>query len=222
MERTPRGGRTAGTPRGRTGGSGARSAAQERRRERILAAAEQLFAAHGFAKTTVDEIAAAAGVSKGLVYAHHESKEDLLAAVWARQVDAWTEATRLGVKLAPGSIADAIGEVLAVSVRYARSHPLLRSILSQDPGSLLPHQREGVAAFARRYRSQLEPVLARGVRTGELRRDLDVPRTAELVWLIHFALIRELFVGPDRGWRADGDDLLRASIELVVAGLRAP
>jgi AcrR family transcriptional regulator len=199
----------------------ARAAGKQRKHERIVAAAEELFAAQGFAKTTVDEIAAAAGVSKGLLYSHYVSKEELLSAVWSRQVDAWTEATRTGVKLAPGSIADAIGEVLGVSVRYARANPLLRRILAQDPGSLLPHQREGVAAFARRYRDQLEPILARGVASGELRPGLDVARAAELVWLLHFALIRELFVGPERGWRADGDDLLRAAVDLVVAGLRA-
>jgi AcrR family transcriptional regulator len=198
-----------------------RAAGKQRKRERILAAAEELFAAQGFAKTTVDEIAAAAGVSKGLLYSHYVSKEELLSAVWSRQVDAWTEATRTGVKLAPGSTADAIGDVLGVSVRYARANPLLRRILAQDPGSLLPHQREGVAAFARRYRDQLEPILARGVASGELRPGLDVARAAELVWLLHFALIRELFVGPERGWRADGDDLLRTAVDLVVAGLRA-
>ena len=85
----------------------------------------------------------------------------------------------------------------------------------------MPHQREGIAAFARGYRDRLEPVLARGVETGELRDDLDVPRTAELVWLLHHALIRELFVGPERELRGDADRLLRAAVELVVAGLRA-
>jgi AcrR family transcriptional regulator len=205
----------------RAQGRDTRAAARARRHQRILAAAEELFAAQGFAKTSVDEIAQAAGVSKGLVYDHYESKEALLAAVWSRQVDAWMEATLIGVKFAPGTLADALGEVLSVSVRHVRANPLLRRILAQDPGSLIPHQREGIAAFARSYRERLEPVLARGVRKGELRRDLDVAHTAELFWLLHFTLIRELFVVPARGPRGDADDLLRAAVELVVAGLRA-
>ena len=198
-----------------------RAGARERRRLRILDAAEELFAAHGFTKTTVDEIAQRAGVSKGLVYVHYDSKEELLRAVWSRQVDGWMRATQRGVKLARGSIASAIGDVLAVSVAHARDNPMLRRILSQDPGSLVPHEREDVGAFGRHYRELLEPVLLRGVESGELRPGLDVPYTAELVWLLHFMLVRELFVGPAGGWRHDGGELLRAAVELVVAGLRA-
>jgi AcrR family transcriptional regulator len=199
----------------------ARALGRQRKHARILDAAEQLFALQGFLKTTIDEIATLAQVSKGLVYDHYVSKEALLEAVWARQVAAWMEATRAGVKIARGALAEAIGDVLAVSVRHARANPLLRRILMQDPGSLVPHQRDDVAVFARHYRDLLEPVLVHGVETGELRADLDVARTAELIWQIHFGLIRELFLGPHEGWRPDGDDLLDAATALVVAGIRA-
>ena len=205
---------------GRPSVGGARAAGRQRKLERILGAAEQLFATQGFVKTTVDEIAATAGVSKGLVYDHYVSKEELLSAVWNQQVEAWKESTQSGVKQATGSLADAIGEVLGVSVRYVRAHPLLRRILAQDPGSFLPHHRDDALAFVRQYRTRLETVLAHGVRTGELRPDLDIPRTSELVWLIHFTLIHQLFVGFEQDWRPDGEELLRAAIDLIVAGLR--
>ena len=206
---------------GRAPALGARGAARARKLGRILAAAEQLFAAQGFPKTTVDEIAARAGVSKGLVYDHYASKEDLLAAVWARQVEAWMEATAGRVKYTEGAIADAIGEVMGVSLRHARDNPLLRRILMQDPGSLMGHQPRDVNAFGRFYRESLEPALRRGVKTGELRADLDVGHTAELIWLLHFTLVRELFVGPPHGWRDDGEDLIDATIRLILAGIRA-
>ena len=198
-----------------------RAASRERRHRRILEAAEELFAAQGYAKTTVEEIARRAGVSKGLVYDHYDSKEELLRAVWSHLVDGWMQATNERVKYSEGAVADAIGEVLAVSVRHARDNPLLGRILSQDPGSLIPHERDDVAAFGRFYRDLLEPALAHGVRTGELRPGLDVRHTAELIWLTHFTLIREIFVGPPSGWRADGEQLLHAAIDLIVEGLRA-
>ena len=200
---------------------GARAASRERRRLHILSAAEELFAAQGFAKTTVDEIARRAGVSKGLVYDHYDSKEELLRAVWSSQVDGWMRETQKRVKYSEGAVADAVGDVMAVSVRHARDNPLLGRILSQDPGSLIPHERDDVAAFGRFYRGLLEPALAHGVKTGELRPGLDVAHTAELIWLLHFTLIRELFVGAVGGWRSDGEALLRAAIELIVGGLRA-
>jgi AcrR family transcriptional regulator len=202
---------------------GARALARRRRHDRILEAATRLFADPGFAKTTVDEIASLAGVSKGLLYDHYVSKEALLEAVWARQVEAWMQTTTLEVKYAPGALADAIGDVLAVSVRHALGEPLLRRILMQDPGSLAGgDQPARVAEFSRAYRDRLEPVLAHGVRSGELRQDLDVAYTAELIWLLHFALIREIFIGAGRELRADADALVRATIALVVSGLRRP
>jgi len=199
---------------------GARGEGRQRRLARILGAAEELFAAQGFAKTTVDEIAAAAGVSKGLVYDHYASKEALLGAVWERLVGDWTEAVR-GTKFGEGSIADALGEFLRVSLSYVRANPLLRRIIALDPGSLIPGGLAGQQEFGRRYRSDLEPILARGVRRGELRRDLDVAHTAELIWLLHFTLTRELFVSPHRE-RADAEELLQSAVEMVVFGLRAP
>jgi AcrR family transcriptional regulator len=56
------GGALVGAGRKRAPASGERLAGRQRRLARILDAAEQLLAAHRFAKATVDEIAAAAGV----------------------------------------------------------------------------------------------------------------------------------------------------------------
>lgn len=200
--------------------TGERAAGRQRRLTRILDAAEKLFAAHGM-KTTVDEIAAEARVSKGLVYDHYVSKEALLSAVWARLVDAWTGAVR-ETKIADGSIADAIGEVMRVSLEYVNANPFLRRIIALDPATLIPGGPEGELEFARQYRKDFEAVLARGVRRGELRRDLDVAHTAEVIWLLHFTLTRELFVSRESKSRGDAEQLLRAAVELVVAGLRAP
>jgi len=47
------------------------------RRQRILRAAEEQFAARGYHSTSMDEIAAAAGISKPVLYDHFSSKLDL-------------------------------------------------------------------------------------------------------------------------------------------------
>jgi AcrR family transcriptional regulator len=47
------------------------------RREELLAAAEQLFLAHGVEATTVDQITRAAGVAKGTFYLYFKSKDDV-------------------------------------------------------------------------------------------------------------------------------------------------
>jgi AcrR family transcriptional regulator len=54
------------------------------RREMLLDAASELFVAHGVTGTSIDDVAARAGVSKGAVYHHFGSKDDLVGAVEQR------------------------------------------------------------------------------------------------------------------------------------------
>lgn len=60
----------------------------DRKREAIIQAAISEFRAHGFEITSMDKIAATAGVSKRTVYNHFPSKEELFAEIlnqlWAR------------------------------------------------------------------------------------------------------------------------------------------
>ena len=58
-------------------------------RDKILAAAFSLIRARGYAATTVDDLCAAAGVTKGAFFHHFNSKEDLAVAA----ADHWSETT---------------------------------------------------------------------------------------------------------------------------------
>jgi AcrR family transcriptional regulator len=55
---------------------------KEDRKKSILAAAATVFAKHGYQRTTVDQIADAAGVAKGSIYLYFHSKEDLFHALF--------------------------------------------------------------------------------------------------------------------------------------------
>src|SRR5258706_15384253 len=48
------------------------------RKEQLLAAAQELFAANGFANTRIADICAAAGVAKGLFYWYFPTKESVV------------------------------------------------------------------------------------------------------------------------------------------------
>ncbi len=54
-----------------------------RKRMHILRAATELFARHGYRKTSVDEVAQAAGVAKGTVYSYFTNKTELMIAAIA-------------------------------------------------------------------------------------------------------------------------------------------
>ncbi len=122
-----------------------RSARAEQRRSRILEAAAARFAAHGFAKTTVEEIAARAGVSKGLVYARFPGKDELFDAVLSRTLEDWAEVARAAAeRRGAKSVREAIAAGFRVSLEFARRNPFLRGVLAQDPRVLLSGAREGI------------------------------------------------------------------------------
>jgi AcrR family transcriptional regulator len=52
---------------------------------RLLDAAEEVFLRHGYENAQLDEIAATAGRSKGAVYTHFKSKEDLFLALFEQR-----------------------------------------------------------------------------------------------------------------------------------------
>jgi AcrR family transcriptional regulator len=58
---------------------------QEQTRERVIAAADELFIERGFHASSLGDIAAAAGYTKGAVYSNFASKEDLFFAVYERR-----------------------------------------------------------------------------------------------------------------------------------------
>jgi AcrR family transcriptional regulator len=60
-------------------------------RERLLDAATRVFARRGFASATLDEVAEAAGFTKGAVYSNFESKSDLFIALAERRIQDQTE-----------------------------------------------------------------------------------------------------------------------------------
>jgi len=78
--------------RGRPAAATGRRLRREERREQILAAATHAFAHGGFAGTSLDDVAAEAGVSRVILYRHFDSKADLYRAVLDRMCDRLIEA----------------------------------------------------------------------------------------------------------------------------------
>jgi AcrR family transcriptional regulator len=176
-----------------TTASGRRSARAERRRQRILEAAAQAFAIHGFSKTTVEEISAGAGVSKGLLYAYFDSKGDLLDAVLDRTLDEWSEATWEEIGRSAGDAAEGLAVMHRASLDYARKNPVLRAMLQQDPRVLLAGHEEVIQRAIDNWHRRLVDLFRQGVESGALRPDLDIERTVGVIRVLHLAFIELLF-----------------------------
>ncbi|EGG37592.1 TetR/AcrR family transcriptional regulator [Paenibacillus sp. HGF5] len=64
----------------------------QRKRDLILDKAKELFIQRGYAATSMDELVKYTGASKGSIYYHFESKEDLFVKLLAKQNREWMEA----------------------------------------------------------------------------------------------------------------------------------
>jgi AcrR family transcriptional regulator len=189
----------------------------ERKRQRILEAAGRCFARDGFAKATVEEIARQAGVSKGLVYVHFASKDELLEAVLEETLREWREVTWKDVEAQADGALETIAVMHRSSVRFARSHPVLRTILARDARLLLhPGDRRTRESMAEWRRGLIE-ILEAGVESGEIRPDVDVERTADVIRLLHLSFLDRLYTpGPiDTG----DESLISTSIDILLNGL---
>lgn len=196
----------------------ARSERAERTRRRILDAAGQCFAASGYAKTTVEAIALQAGVSKALVYHHFRGKEQILEAVLERTLDDWDAAIRTANWPEGRSVLQGLAEMHRATLQYARNNPLVRALFQNDPLVLLDMSGSAaVRSSLEGFRAQLVETIRSGVESGELRQDLDIERSAEVVRILHLAFIEHL-LNPQ--WIDASDErLIDASLDVLFHGL---
>lgn len=87
-------------------------------KENIIHEALRLFSLKGFSSTSITDILEAAGVSKGGVYNHFKSKEDLFYAVLERARQIWREKVLEGVD----QVDDPIGKICLVLQNYRDSY----------------------------------------------------------------------------------------------------
>jgi len=193
----------------------------ERTRQRILQAAAQCFAASGFSRTTVEQIAASAGVSKGIVYHHFHGKEPILEALRERTLEEWSRASGIAAHVErSGSVLAGVERSLRGSLDYAKSNPLVHALFRLDPLVVLGlGSSAAVQHSVAETRAQMVDAMRAGIESGELRADLDPERAADLLRLIITGFVDQLL---DARWIDASDDaLVSTCLDVLRRGLRA-
>ena len=182
------------------------------RRTELTREAARLFAERGYHGTSIGDLAKALGVQKGSLYAHIDSKQDLL-----------YEAMREGAE-AFHSALDAIPEDVKVTERIRlalRAH--LRVVAEQlDVATVFVREwryLEGdraaeFLAERRRYEERFRALFREGRELGELRTDLD--DQAAVLLVLSAANWAYTWLPPD----ADTDELADRFFAILVDGVR--
>lgn len=169
-------------------GSGGRPTREEaaRRDERLLEVAMNLFMERGFEGTSIDAVAAAAGVSKPTVYSHYRDKADLFAAALQGRIQRWlaplsaaaeAQASEVGSNGVEATLHDLSREMLALSSQPEAGtlQRILAAQATQFPGLIKVAYEEGWLRAVRAVASILQKFAASGqirVEDPELTADL--------------------------------------------------
>ena len=160
--------------------SGASPRDPERTRERLLQAAFREVYRSGFQSAGLDTILAAAGVTKGALYYHFGSKEELGYAI-IEEIIAPDNAGQWLRPLPKGKdpIDALIGMVQGISVRPEAVHggcPLIN--LAQEMSPLHAGFRKRLEAVFHAWQQGVTSVLREGQVQGKVRRDVDAAEAA--------------------------------------------
>ncbi|AZI37166.1 putative transcriptional regulator [Caenibius tardaugens NBRC 16725] len=188
--------------------------------EQILSAASELFATRGYARTTMSQVAAAAGVSKGLPYVYFPSKQELLDGVHLRAVDRWLKATLAHLNEDNEPAILSLKKAFKYSILYSAGDPICRAIMAQDSNVVLPDS-ERVRDEIRRLNDEgFRRLLSEAINEGSVRDDLDLD-TLILMWrathdtLIHAQKDKLSWVPK----RKSLEDLVDSAIEVLFNGI---
>ncbi len=163
----------------------------------VLAAALELFLAHGVAGVEFLAVSRRAGVSRQSVYRRWGSREDLI---------------RDALDHVPVDLPEPVGATLRdrlvslfATVDQAATARRLSLLVNRLAAGSSEHPEltvRGIERFVEPRRRQLHDELARGQRRGELRADLDLDLLADTLaapLLFRFLIAAETFIGGEQG-----------------------
>lgn len=200
-------------------------------REKILDAAERLFAEHGFAGTSHREITAEAGVNLAAVNYHFGSKEELFLEVVRRRLE---PVNRRRVEMLEEAERRS-GVARIEDIARAFVEPVVEARSEEGKPGVLPQLMARVVGEPGGWAEKLLPVVFAGVAArflASLARAMPEVRREDLLWglvfsagvLSHYLLLGDLIrrvAGGAPGAEAAGSETVERMVSYITAGLKA-
>jgi AcrR family transcriptional regulator len=180
-------------------------------RQRILAAASDVFAAYGFEKASVREVAGRAGISVGGIYLYFRTKEELYTGLMRSQMDEFLDRIELLRTEIPLTALRKLID-LYMEIAVTKTRMLSTSIKEYD----LEFKRPIRDVFFRAQHRIIAAVLERGMRDGSLR-PMDCSATALMILVTLRGAILGYLTGDIRRPKEYG----KALYEFFMNGIRS-
>jgi len=187
-------------------------------RASILQTAAEVFAERGYADTTLSELIARSGLTKGAFYFHFSSKEQLAFAVLEEKQRQWLEFVSRRVLDKPRAI-DQLRALGPALIRLHREDPgaYSASRLSRDLGRM-PELAGSVRAQMRGWIELVAGIIGRAQQEGDLRSELDATALATILVAATDGLkdLSDILDPPSRA-RRGFEQRMQRLIEIVEA-----
>jgi len=194
-----------------------RALAKQQTRQKVLAAARRLFSEEGYEGATIRDIAAAAGMSTGAVFANFSDKSDLFREIMADDMEALSTAMR-DAAARGRNVEDAVLKVFMAGYTFYKSRlQLARAAFSvswdKDGGPTL-RGLPSSAAFHELFSEQLGAAVERG----ELSQEAEVKLRAQMLFDTYLSNFPQAIF---EGWSLDAlQTRARDQIRIILAGAR--
>lgn len=155
--------------------------------DRILEGAASRFTDVGVRKTTIAEIAEAAGITKPTFYRRFSDKSDVVEALVRRETD--DLARRMREAGAGATAGDALLAAFRTAGRWLTRHPFVRKSLDLEPELLMPYLNQPDGPVLSTGQAVFAEIVQRGTAAGEFR-SVRPQAVAEVCWrlVLSFAL----------------------------------
>ena len=188
------------------------------KRERILDAAERIFAQNGFYNARVAQIARSAGVADGTIYLYFKSKDDLLISLFESRMEMVN--TRLSRAAAvAGRPAEKLLVIIRTFLEMVRDNPPVAEVLTIELRQSSKFMKEYSNPRFGEFLKLIAGIIAEGQESGELSGAIPAPHAARMI----FGIIDEFALAWLLG-RGENFDIVRAADwvgALVMNGLRS-
>lgn len=174
-------------------------------REGIVDRAAELFAGHGFARTSINDIAVACGSSKARIYHYFDSKEAVLAYIMTSHIDALIDATGQAIAEAPDDMAKFRAFVRTSMAIYAGA-TARHVVLMNELGSLPDDMARAVRDKERELLDIVRTLLNR-IAGGRI-----APKQIKTHSMLFFGMMNWTYTW----YRANGDVTARALADDIV------
>lgn len=195
-----------------------RALAKQQTREKVLQAGREMFIERGYEGATIRDIARAAGMSTGAVFASFTDKPELFDAILAEDFAALLDPMQDAARSAP-SVREALVALAGTAYRaHARQLPLMQAALAAS-WTRTPEAERLRRDTLRPLRSLVLEVLERGVERAELSRRFDLRLVADVIWDLFLAGYRP---AAFEGLSVENQTARFAErVDLVLAGVKA-